>query len=159
MDILESNKFTMASTPHDCTSQQGKHFWWCDGAGCGQNVYYTDANAMCPEDKCKINTNKPFRHSVSFNSNGSQLTGVTNVLSQEGRTHTFNACNNGDYLSKMGGQLAQMVFVMSLWGNTFNTMSWLDGMTGCSGDCNLESTHASFSDIIINTISSSIQTE
>ena len=39
-----------------------------------------------------------------------------------------------------------MVLIMSYWGTDYNTMSWLDSMTGCSGDCDTSGT-ATFSDI------------
>ena len=33
-----------------------------------------------------------------------------------------------------------MTFVMSNWGSTHSGMSWLDGDTGCSGDCDMDPT-------------------
>ena len=54
----------------------------------------------------------------------------------------------------MGSQLDGMVLVGSLWGNSYGTMQWLDGMTGCQGDCNLAAARATFSNIQINTLSS-----
>jgi len=33
-----------------------------------------------------------------------------------------------------------MVFAMNFWGGDFNGSSWLDGNTGCSGDCDTNGT-------------------
>jgi len=66
MDVSEANKYTMATTPHKCTSSQGKHWWWCDGAGCGQNVHNANPNAMCPGSNCTINTNNAYTHAIEF---------------------------------------------------------------------------------------------
>lgn len=154
MDILESNKYTMAVTPHTCNAPNGKHYDWCDGAGCGQNIYYSNPNAMCPEDRCTINTQRAFTMKTSFKESNGQLSGISVELNQEGRNFQFDSCNRSDYLQTMGGQLDGMVFVASLWGNSYGTMSWLDGMTGCSGDCNLSAASATYSNVQVNSISS-----
>ena len=38
-----------------------------------------------------------------------------------------------------------MVWSGSLWGGGGIDMGWLDGMTGCWGDCNIDSNSVSFS--------------
>ena len=55
-DTYEGNKFTMAGTLHTCDGGNG---YWnsCDRSGCQTNVYNLDSNVMCPESRCKINTN------------------------------------------------------------------------------------------------------
>ena len=40
----------------------------------------------------------------------------------------------------------RLVMTISLWGNSYDTMKWLDGMTGCSGACDIENSSVSFSD-------------
>ena len=47
---------------------------------------------------------------------------------------------------------AGMVFDLSQWGNSYDTMKWLDGETGCTGDCNLEATETTYSDFEIGDI-------
>ena len=37
-----------------------------------------------------------------------------------------------------------MVFSASLWGGPDIDMNWLDGMTGCEGDCHLEESSVTF---------------
>ena len=92
-------------------------------------------------------------------------------LAQEGRTASFNACNNPDYMKWFGYDLHDIVAVFSLWDmvshrahttnitmfytvNFFLTMrypmqgcdeSWLDGCTGCGGCCDLSSASVTFS--------------
>jgi len=54
-------------------------------------------------------------------------------FSQEGRSANFDVCP-GDAAKYMGYSLNGIVFVASIFtGN----MQWLDGMTGCQGECNL----------------------
>ena len=45
-----------------------------------------------------------------------------------------------------------MVFDLSQWGNSYDTMKWLDGETGCKGDCNLSATETKYSDFEIGSI-------
>jgi len=45
-----------------------------------------------------------------------------------------------------------MVLTMSLWGGSYETMEWLDGMTGCTGDCNATTDHVTFSNFKITPI-------
>lgn len=61
------NKHTMAVTIHTCDGGSG---WWnsCDGNGCQTYTYNANSNLMCPEDRCIINTNRPFTVSHFQNS-------------------------------------------------------------------------------------------
>ena len=49
----------MAVTLHTCNGGNG---YWdnCDRGGCQTNAFYANGNLMCPEDRCTINTNRPF---------------------------------------------------------------------------------------------------
>ena len=66
MDVAEANRYTMASTAHKCDKPEGKHYSNCDKVGCGTNMYDTSPTAMCPEEKCTINTQKPYTHQIDF---------------------------------------------------------------------------------------------
>lgn len=140
MDILESNKYTFATTPHTCNDPNNNHYDWCDGAGKGTNIFNVDNKAFCPDGSCKINTSQPFTKTITFNAPNGQLTSISVLLEQNGNQFNFDACDDQGYLSKMGDQLKGSVFVYSLWGNTYGTMQWLDGMTGCQGDCDIDNT-------------------
>ena len=143
-DIQEANKYVMATTPHNCDQAPGGFISNCDRGGCGTNTHNVDGSAMCPGG-CKINTNNPFNYSITF---GSSSIAVT--LTQGSSTFSYNACNNGGYVSSMQQALDYgMVLVMSYWGNSYQTMSWLDSMTGCQGDCDTGG-QAIFSDIEIS---------
>ena len=138
-DTWEGNRYTMGSALHTCNWNNG---WdYCDGAGCGTNAYYANSNLMCPEDRCTINTNRPF--TVSHH----QTSSFVNVwFEQEGRTANFNVCNDGGYISNMAQQSFDgTVFTASMWGGPNINMDWLDGMTGCQGSCNLDSQSVTFS--------------
>merc|ERR1712158_238012 len=111
--------------------------------------YYCDANKVggnyCPEDRCTINTNKPFTVSHAHGTGGDgTMSYVNNWFSQEGRTADFNVCSDSNYVKNMGYSLGGIVFSASLWGGPGIDMSWLDGMTGCQGECNIQETSVTF---------------
>merc|ERR1712218_19299 len=58
---------------------------------------------------------------------------------QGGNDASFNMCNDGGYVSNMANSYGDMVFTASLWGGGGIDMGWLDGMTGCGGECNIDS--------------------
>jgi len=61
-DTFEGNKYTMATTPHNCKEPAGDYISSCDRGGCAVNIFNVDKKAMCPDSSCKIDTSKPFRH-------------------------------------------------------------------------------------------------
>jgi len=142
-DTLESNKYQVAGTLHTCNGGPG--YWGdCDRGGCQNNAFRADSNMLCPEDRCTINTNRPFTISHS------QSTGYANIwMSQDGREASFNICEDYGYNANMAASYNEMVFTASLWGGGGIDMNWLDGMTGCQGDCNLASASVTFSDFAI----------
>merc|ERR1719245_2253518 len=101
--------------------------------------------SICPNSSCLINTMDPFRLSMSFKGN------ISVSLSQGNNTFDFDACwFITDYLEAMNQAFDYgMVMIMSYWGDTWDTMNWLDRMTGCTGDCDVNG-HAIFSDIEIS---------
>merc|ERR1719186_2175658 len=136
-DTMEGNKHTIATTLHTCNGGNGN---WdsCDRGGCQVNAFNVDSNMMCPEDRCTINTNKPFVISHFQNA------GTANTwMGQEGRDASFGMCNDGGYLSNMASSYGGMVFSASLWGGGID-MGWLDGMTGCGGECNIDGSSVTF---------------
>ena len=50
----------------------------------------------------------------------------------------------------MTPNLLGMVPTFSLWGVSQQGMSWLDGMTGCTGDCNVSASSVTWRDIELN---------
>ena len=68
----------------------------------------------------------------------------THHFEQEGRTASFNACNNGDYMKWFGYDLHDIVAVFSLWHMGCDE-TWLDGCTGCGDCCDLAGASVSFS--------------
>merc|ERR1719305_1052370 len=138
-DCLESNKYTVAGTLHTCNGSPGN---WndCDRGGCQENAFRVDQNMFCPESRCTIDTNKPFLISHS------QSTGYANIwMSQDGKEASFNVCGDGGYNSNMAQSYNGMVFSASLWGGNGINMDWLDGMTGCGGECNIGGSSVTFS--------------
>lgn len=60
-------------------------------------------------------------------------------LSQNGKTHSMHTDDScTDYLSNMKHSLGsgRMTMAISNWGQHHSDMEWLDGDTGCQGECN-----------------------
>jgi len=138
-DTLEANKYTIAGTLHTCSGSPG-NWWECDRGGCQNNAFYVDSNMICPEDRCTINTNKPFLVSHFQDGNHANI-----WMQQEGREASFDFCSDGGYCSNMAQSYDGMVFSASLWGGPGIDMGWLDGMTGCWGDCDIGGSSVTFS--------------
>jgi len=155
-DTIEGNKYTMATTPHTCNQAPGQYIDGCDRGGCGVNAWTIDEEGMCPSDKCSIDTRKPFRHHQRFEANWKgKLVRIVNRLSQDGNLFSWEACPDAEYLEKMTVALqGHTAMVFQLWGTTEETMSWLDGMTGCKGACIANETQVTFSDIRIRSFAS-----
>ena len=66
------------------------------------------------------------------------------------REYAFQVCSNATYLAAMTPNLLGMVPTFSLWGVSQQGMSWLDGMTGCTGDCNVSASSVTWRDIELN---------
>lgn len=150
MDILEANKFAMASTAHTCQYQPPHYYSTCDRGGCGKNVLDADGGGYGPGKR--IDTNRPFTLSVSFITGGNgRLSTITNEFTQNGQSLKFDACNS-DYLQWMGMSLPGIVMTMSLWGTGDGGMSWLDGKSGCHGGCNLAGSRVIFSNLRLDNL-------
>ena len=148
MDVMESNKFAMASTAHTCQLLPPHFYPSCDHAGCGTNILDVDINEFGPGKR--IDTNKPFTLSVSFvTGENSTLIEIMNYFFQDGNTFEFNACQP-DYLQRMSESLKGIVMTMSLWGTGPGGMSWLDGKSGCQGGCNIAASSVTFSNFKIH---------
>ena len=146
MDVMEANKYAMASTAHSCTPVPPHYYSTCDRVGCGTNVLDADYDGYGPGKT--IDTNTPFTLAVSFikGSDGT-LSTVQNTFSQGGRVVKFDTCTNASYLQKLGNSLPGVVMTMSLWGTGEGGMSWLDGKSGCHGGCNVGGSKVTFSNI------------
>merc|ERR1711874_614908 len=70
---------------------------------------------------------------------------ATITVEQDGREHTFDICNDAGYISNMASSYGGMVYSGSLWGGGGIDMNWLDGMTGCDGECNIDGSSVKFS--------------
>merc|ERR1711874_536486 len=104
------------------------------------NAFNVDNRMMCPDGGCKINTAQPF--TISHYQNSQQ---ANTWMGQGGQDASFNMCNDGGHLGNMATSYDGMVFTASLWGGGGIDMGWLDGMTGCWGDCNIDGASVTFS--------------
>jgi len=138
-DVFEGNKHTVALTLHKCNGGNG-YYDSCDRGGCQTNAFYVNPGLMCPEDRCIINTNRPFH--VSNYQTANQ---VNIYFNQEGKEANFNVCNDQGYENQFNMNYDDVVYCSSMWGGNGNDMKWLDGMTGCQGDCNIDASTVRFS--------------
>jgi len=112
----------------------------CDRSGCQTNIYNLDSNAMCPDSRCLINTNNWYQLEHRQNSEKSLI-----WVEQDGNEYEFEICGDAGYRQKMAQSYDNMVWSGSLWGGNGIDMNWLDGMTGCGGDCNIDGSSVKFS--------------
>ena len=130
---MEANKYALQVTPHKCDQKPGGYISSCDHGGCGTKAYYIDSKGIGPGTDYKINTLNPFKYSILFTGTSMNvtLTQGTNGIFK------FDVCsNNENYVEAMNEAMDYgMVLIMSYWGGSYSEMSWLDGMTGCTGDC------------------------
>ena len=150
MDVIESNKYAMASTAHTCQYIGPHYYSSCDRGGCGTNVLDGNMNGFGPGKT--FDTNRPFTLAVAFiTDENDRLSAVNNYFAQEGKIIQFNSCNP-NYLQWMGMSLPGIVMSISLWGTGNGGMSWLDGKSGCQGGCNLEASRVTFSNIKLDNL-------
>ena len=88
---------------------------------------------LCPGG-CTINTEQPF--TIAHFQNSSV---AATVVSQGSSSDSFPECRNAATLAAMAASYTDMVFTASLWGGGGIDMGWLDGMTGCGGECDIDS--------------------
>lgn len=128
---MEANKYAIQVTPHTCQSPPGAYITDCDRAGCGTNGYNVNPKGFGPDSSYKINTQQPFRESITFSGSTMYV-----KFEQNGNTFEFQDCGSQQYIEKMNQALDYgFVIVMSHWGDTYQTMQWLDGKSGCQGNC------------------------
>ena len=79
------------------------------------------------------------------------MSNVNVWFGQEGRSANFNVCGK-ENVKWMGYSLNGIVFSASLWGGPGTDMGWLDGMTGCRGECNLGESKVTFKNFALRPI-------
>jgi len=141
-DTFEGNDQTMNVAIHTCDFVPPNEYSSCDRAGCGNNA--CDSIGGQYGRGRTIDTSKPYRISHGQVMDGDFMAASTHHFEQEGRTASFNACNNGDYMKWFGYDLHDIVAVFSLWHMGCDEI-WLDGCTGCGDCCDLSSASVSFS--------------
>merc|ERR1712121_400254 len=141
-DTFEGNDQTMSVAIHTCDYVPPNEYSSCDRAGCGTNAC-EGIGGQYGRGRT-IDTGKSYRISHGQVMNGDYLAESFHHFEQEGRTASFNACNNGEYMKWMGYDLHDIVAVFSLWDMGCDE-SWRDGCTGCGGCCDLAGSSVTFS--------------
>lgn len=135
-DIMEANQFAWHSTPHKCDSPTDKgHYWNCDrGGSCFQKASDKLRGIYGPGGNHEINTQKEFHVKFTWDHDANFRV----EMSQNGKTHSMSSDGGCySYLQQIKGDLSRnMALAVSSWGGPYSDMSWLDGDTGCGGDCN-----------------------
>jgi len=110
-----------------------------------------------PAQNAEIDTTQTFHQAIEFDGSNGSLNWMKTTMSQGSFSKTYDVCGNSGYFSSIPNhQLTHHTLVMSLWGTDYGTMSWLDSMTGCGGDCN-ENSAVTFSNIKITTMNSATE--
>eukprot|EP00966_Prymnesium_polylepis_P319698 7376128-Prymnesium_polylepis.1 len=165
MDLVEANRFTLATTLHGCLPYAGAPDRWqrhadntypngalygaCDDWGCAASTNALPAGSYGPGRANTIDTSSPFEVKVAFPVDVAtgHLGGVTTTLMQAGRTVEMQIDCDSNHLSLMTRPLAEgMVAVGSHWGGDASWVSWLDAPYPCPADenCFLTDTGTAF---------------
>merc|ERR1712217_775632 len=156
-DTIEGNKYTMAVTPHRCSSARGGYITECHQRGCQSNTFEIDPKAFCPDASCKIDTRSPFRIIERYEADStlSTLARISTTLVQGRSTFGWETCADPDYLQDLTPAFkGNWTMVFQLWGDTHKTMEWLDKPTSCEGECIKGETETTFSDLAIRDLGS-----
>jgi len=151
-DTIEGNMYTMAVTPHKCSSPRGGYITQCHQKGCQSNTYEEDPKAFCPDASCKIDTRQPFRIIERYEADATltTLARIHTRLVQGSSSFEWETCADPEYLEELTPAFkGNWVMVFQLWGTDHSTMEWLDGPTGCQGDCVQGETETTFSNLRI----------
>ena len=140
MDIMEANIYNWRTTPHICDAPNSKgHYGNCDRGGCGKGLHEIDPHSYGPGSNYRINTWNPFHTKIEFHKASNRMDKIILTLSQGSNSVQLvvadQDCAYG-YLDKMKTSIEQgMTLWITNWGDSYDTMKWLDGGL-CSGGCN-----------------------
>jgi len=161
-DTIEGNQYTMGVTPHKCNAAPGQYITQCHQRGCQSNSFLEDPKAFCPDSSCKIDTRFPFRIVQKYIADASMTTlaRITTRLVQGDGTFEWDTCAQPDYLQDLAAAFkGNWTMTFQLWGDKEATMEWLDGPTGCKGDCVPGETETTFSNLVIRSLGQNAKEE
>jgi len=141
-DTFEGNAESLQVALHTCEYEPPLEYPSCDRGGCATNA--CDGISGQYGRGRTIDTTRPYRISHAQIMDGDFLVASNHYFNQEGKSASFSACNDADYMKQMGYNMHGMVAVFSLWDMGCDE-SWLDGCTGCGGCCDLASASVTFS--------------
>lgn len=140
VDLMEANTHAFQATLHKCDQPVGNgHYESCDPKGCGLNTR-DFPNSYGPGDTSTIDTSKPFVVSTWFGLRDKDFAVFTQILTQGSRQVVIeNSKCSKAYMAELTSSLSSgMSMVLSYWGDSAETISWLDGDV-CSQEACLDS--------------------
>lgn len=132
IDIMEANNAAFQATPHKCDAPVGDHHYTnCDRAGCSQNTRELGPTVYGPGSEFIIDTRRPFSVNTFLSAGGpgrTEFVGMHQILAQEGREVVLEHQNcDAAYLDELSSTLREgMSLIFSYWGDTAETMAWMD---------------------------------
>jgi len=154
-DTIEGNQYAMGVTPHKCDKNPGQYITQCHQRGCQSNTFLEDPKAYCPDSSCTIDTRRPFRIVQRYIADETMTTlaRITTRLHQGSSSFEWETCAQPDYLQELTEPFkGNWTMTFQLWGTTKETMDWLDGPTGCQGECVPGETETTFSNLAIRSL-------
>lgn len=145
VDIMEANTHAFQATPHICDPPNEKgHYANCDRGGCGLNTRDMPGS-YGPGASFTIDTTKEFEVHTSFPMEDGVVMAQRTVLQQGERQLSLDNNDCRDSLAGLTEVLsAGMVLRITYWGDSAETMAWMDqppcGEEVCSGDNTGEAT-------------------
>jgi len=140
-DTYEGNAETTNVALHTCDYVPPNDYPSCDKGGCGTNACTGIPGQYCRG--CTIDTNRFHYISHSQIYNGEEMVKSNHFYEQDGKSATYDACGDANYVKNMGYSLHGTVPVFSLWDMGCDE-TWLDGCTGCGGCCDLGGAQVTF---------------
>lgn len=148
VDIMEANNHAFAATPHKCDAPEHGHYSSCDRDGCSQNTRDTP-DAYGPGEEYTIDTTRPFHVQTEFPEIDGTLVGMVTTLQQDGRHVVLDhsACNRTDLATLSDVMANGMSLRITYWGDSAETMAWMD-----APPCGRQACNASAGDAVISHI-------
>merc|ERR1719203_134537 len=160
IDIMEANNHAFQATPHKCDPPANGHYSSCDRGGCEQNTR-DRLGSYGPGKRYTIDTTRPFEVKTEFLESAGSLTGMRTALSQDDRQVVLDHAGcDSEYLKSLSDAVAAgMSLRITYWGDSSETMAWMDSPPCGRQSCGSTAGNAVISNISIGALPSSALTE
>lgn len=146
---MEGNTHAFAATPHKCAKPERGYYSSCDRQGCSQNTRDWP-ESYGPGENYTIDTRFPFQVRTQFPSDGGILVGMVTTMLQAERHVVLNhsSCAAQDLAALSAAMADGMSLRITYWGESAETMAWLD-----APPCGRQACSTTAGDVVISDVS------